>query len=308
MKENFEKIKNSDIGHLKFRLFDFAKDFEERSTGIVDELFSPIEKIAKFKDFSDFSVNAPKELCSPTGLDKYYETVKRLEYINSISAELISAQKYLAGMTIPTTNKNLMVRLESIASRMSLKNILSGSADPSILLGEFERFKEEYVRFYVHEHNEFQRQLNEMSTRIEDTKARIFALDLLSVIPEIVDKRGKVLPVEFARIEKKLKLCKIINEDEFALLRHPYCKCKFMPDDDNPIELFLDIEDDIEQSYTASTKRLSLAPSKKITAKTATGDLEKLIQAITLSDLMGIKNVLTHELTESLVRIFSKEE
>jgi len=279
---------------------------KEPKSSTAKKYFEVLRTVSKFGSYDDLLNSSDTDLGSVSTLERLDQFVDGCLAILKNRRELEKIQKFIFQLSIPSDQYGLNLKAETLGSKLAVDYILFGNGNLDLIKAEFERLRDDYSYFYVHEHNKHHRQLVKLQEKIGQANDECKTLRKLARITQLKTFVNQELLYEFEKLQRFLTPCHPITFEDFLELDLPYCNCLFMPDQENSIELFLALEDRLETEFKGVINELSYLLSHKAIIHEHRDDFDKLRDALAVSDLRNLPNIISDELIDLIARVLNE--
>ncbi len=301
--EFFERIKSIDSTQLKQGLTNLAQQMDcplpDNALSSLDQL----ETVGRADNVENLA-KLDSDLARYANLERLQRFVSKAERLLKNEKRIMDMRKFINEMSLPDYETSLQLQVEGFGARLSPESLLSESSNIDLLTMEFERLRADYARAYVQAHNEYFREVREMQNRISITSRKVDTIDSLSEPLSIAGNRSLISRSK--KVIKNLKPCRAITIDEFMQTMIPFHSCRFKPDEDKLLDIYLDLEEKIDNEFKALSQKLSAELSKRIIATTDRDDIDKVIDSLHVAKVDRLPDVLSEDLVETIKKVLQK--
>lgn len=201
------------------------------------------------------------------------------------------ARRYLEGMELP--EGEMALDRASLLEQLSPDYLLKSPHLWESIKALFDWLRSQYVPVYREHHRQYHQEVSRMRARLEERENWVIALGRLNSLSALGEPLGAGLAGEYQRLRERLRPC---PASEVQMEEGPYCSlCHLgllMTLPQGEVEAFLQ---GLQRALQGQLHRLSRRVIGRIVGQKSTR-LERFIQAVQVSDLSGLAELLDEEL------------
>ncbi len=298
--EYFERLKT--FANLKQKLENMA---EELGKDLPEHAEKSLAQLATVKEAESLEnlAEMDADLAHYGNLERLERFGKRVERLIKNSDRIMEMRKFISSLPLPEYERTLTFEAEALGAKLTPEALLAENTNIDIIYMEFERLRHDFAEYYVKEHNSYQDDVRNARERLENADRKATALEKLS--PFLQFRGTKVLIADAKKAIKNVKACRDISVSDFLDSMRPYHSCNFRPDEKSPVDIFLELEDDLDMAYKKMSRELSERLSHAIIKDQDRDDIDKLTDSLRVADLEKLPEILSDDMISLLKRILS---
>ncbi|HHS50977.1 MAG TPA: hypothetical protein ENN07_07675 [candidate division Zixibacteria bacterium] len=235
-------------------------------------------------------------------LQEIADFIERAQALKERQERLIAFRKFIDKTVGEIDIGDLAFRGKELLAHFSPDLVLVSSFSPDTLDRRCAAFIEDFRIEYANYHNAWFAKRIEIGDRFEAGWHKIEMLKKLNTVERLGPEVGVEIIEEFSKFPRKIPLCKAIKVSDLGFSTEcPHCGLQFKAGLD--WASFIKLEKRLDEACRRKLNVISMQVSK-IAVKTHPDDpLRAFIDAVAVSDLEKLYNVLEDEVLDSLKKI-----
>jgi hypothetical protein len=231
-------------------------------------------------------------------------TVQRAEELREYGERLAAFRALIADCENHVPDQKLSLVAKDLAMRFQPELLLGDSLSPYALDARCENFANDYQSCYIAFHNSWHDEKRKNTARVEKIATLALALDTLDTLMGVDVPRQNRRKHELSALQN-LCSCEDLGSHQIGYAAFcPNCGLKFgeVYDWVNLPRFEAEVRRQLEEHQAKLARRLADALIKRVPDDPLTG----IVEAISVSDLSKLPNILTDDVVEALRKILGK--
>jgi hypothetical protein len=184
----------------------------------------------------------------------------------------------------------------ALREELSLAVFLASAQGWSTVRTHIRDFQKRYSRAYAAHHEEYRRDVESIWSHLEESSAKLQALDLLNSVQQLGEAVGADLLQRYRGLVPKVRRCSVPTSG-LGLEGEPQCpSCKLALGETPPAAEVQAFFMDLDRALEAKSRQLSLKLVDRIIRDQVDQRLDNFLRIVRASDLTALSNTLNDDL------------
>ncbi len=298
MNKVIEEIFEVPYKDLRTELQRLSIEFNVRPPQEIAEQLIYADAVYRYPNAEEFSKKAPSQLLQVSKLNKLIKTLEKIKKVVEEKDELHRMAVFLGSIAYPPRNVRIGFMARSL-KEATPHALFRSPHRIEEMKEQFETLLAAYISEYLKFHAEINEKLLDLKDKVYEIEKKITVMRKLQDIPQMhrYCSGGEIMNIEF-NVKNMLPCEHSPTVEEVAKYFFcPKCHRTFM--DEGLVSILLDTAEKCDRAFDKCVNELSKQLSQKI-VQTEDDAMKSIIDAVSVSDLSKLTNILSDELIERI--------